>query len=210
MVLILKISYLISKLIKKIQLPAIKKSNIDKTSKICSGSHVVETTLDKYSYIGNNCTVINTEIGKFCSIADNCIIGGASHPINWVSTSPVFHRGKNILRKHFSEHEFETTSRTRIGNDVWIGNNCLIRSGITIGSGAIIGMGSVVTKDVGLYEIWAGNPAKLIRTRFDSDTIEVLRKLNWWDWSDSKLSKVAVEFSNIEEFIKILKFTKED
>lgn len=197
----MKISYLFSKLIKKIHLPAIKNSNIDKTSKICSGAHIVETLLDRYSYVGNYCTVINSEIGKFCSIADNCIIGGARHPINWVSTSPVFHKGKNILRKNFSRHEFEATARTFIGNDVWIGNNCLIKSGVTIGNGAVIGMGSVVTKNVGSYEIWAGNPAKLIRMRFDLDTIKILNELQWWDFDDTKIFKLAKDFPDVKNFI---------
>ncbi len=128
----------------------------------------------KYSYIGNYCTVINSEIGKFCSIADNCIIGGANHPIGWVSTSPVFHQGKNVLRKNFSALEFVTTTRTFIGNDVWIGSNCLIKSGIKISDGAVIGMGSVVTKNVGPYEIWAGNPAKMIKGRFADSIIDDL------------------------------------
>jgi len=86
-----KISYYISKLVKRIHIPAIKSSEIHTTSKVASGSHEVMKSMDKYSYIGNNCTVVDTEIESF---TDNVIIGGASHPINWVSTSPVFHHGK--------------------------------------------------------------------------------------------------------------------
>jgi acetyltransferase-like isoleucine patch superfamily enzyme len=199
----MKITYYISKIIKKIQLPAIKDSKIDKTSKVCSGSHVVETYMDKYSYIGNYCTVVNSEIGKFCSIADNCIIGGASHPISWVSTSPVFHQGKNVLKKNFSQIGFVPTTKTYIGNDVWIGNNCLIKSGIKINHGAVIGMGSVVTKDVGLYEIWAGNPAKLIKKRFTDKTIDDLLAIKWWNLRDEDLGKISNNFSAVQEFIEI-------
>lgn len=197
----MKISYYISKLIKKIQLPAVKKSKIDKTSKICSGSLVVETLMDKYSYIGNFCTVINSSIGKFCSIADNCIIGGAAHPMSWVSTSPVFHHGKNVLKKNFSTHVFETSKKTYIGNDVWIGSNCLIKSGVKISDGAVLGMGSVLTKDVGPYEIWAGNPAKMIKKRFSESIIEKLVNLKWWDYSEENLEKLSNEFNSIEKFI---------
>ena len=195
------LKYLFSKLIKKLQIPAIKNSKIDKTAKVCSGSHVVNTEMLKYSYIGNFCTVINTEIGKFCSIADNCIIGGSSHPINWVSTSPVFHKGKNIMNKNFSDNEFITTSKTVIGNDVWIGNNALIKGGVMIGNGAVIGMGSVVTKNIGKYEIWGGNPAKLIRKRFIDEEIESIENSYWWDFDDVKLSEKANNFNNIDEFI---------
>lgn len=197
------LKYIFSKFLKKLQIPAIKDSRIDKTSRVCSGSHLVNVSMQKYSYIGNFCTVINAEIGKFCSIADNCIIGGNSHPLNWVSTSPVFHKGKNIMNKNFSEHEFVTTSRIIIGNDVWLGNNVLIKGGVTIGNGAVIGMGSVVTKSVGDYEIWAGNPAKIIRKRFDEDTIRQLLDIEWWNCQDKVIYNNAIFMNDILKFIEL-------
>lgn len=169
--------YYLSKLIKKLHIPAIKESKIDRTSKVCSGSHLVNVAIAKYSYIGNFCTVLNTNIGAFCSIADNVIIGGASHPLDWVSTSPVFYSGKNIMKKNFNSYSFEAFVTTNIGNDVWIGNNCLIKTGITVGDGAVIGMGSVVTKDVGPYEIWGGNPARPIKKRFDENLISIFSSM---------------------------------
>lgn len=196
----MRLSYYFSKFIKKLYIPAIKNSNIDKSAKICSGSHVVDATIEKYTYIGNNCTVLNAEIGKFCSIADNCIIGGPSHPLEWVSTSPVFHEGKNVLRKNFSYHEFKTSYKTKIGNDVWLGNNCLIKNGVEVSTGAVIGMGSVVTKNVGAYEIWAGTPAKLIRKRFTDDQIDALLRSKWWNWDDKLLEKKAETFNDIVKY----------
>ncbi|AHM57293.1 glycosyl transferase group 1 [Peptoclostridium acidaminophilum DSM 3953] len=194
--------YIISKFIKKMHIPAIKDSNIDKTAKICSGSQIEKTHIGKYSYIGNFCTVVNAEIGNFSSIADDCIIGGASHPVEWVSTSPVFHDGKNIMQKNFSVHEYNTSKKTIIGHDVWIGNKCLIKSGVKIENGAIIGMGSVLTKNVGRYEIWGGNPAKFIRKRLSDDLIEKLHETNWWDFSDAQISEYAETFLNVENFLK--------
>lgn len=76
--------------------------------------------------------------------------------------------------------------------------------GITIGDGAVIGAGSIVTKDVGPYEIWAGNPARFIRKRFDDETIEKLLKSQWWNWDDEKLKKYGEKFQSPEEFVKIL------
>jgi acetyltransferase-like isoleucine patch superfamily enzyme len=196
--------YLISKAIKKIQIPAIIKSKIDETARVSSASHIVNSILGKYSYIGNSCTIVSTQIGSFCSIADNCIIGGASHPIEWVSSSPVFHEGKNIMRNNFSTHKYQTVKNTIIGNDVWIGNNCLIKSGITIRDGAVIGMGSVVTKNVGPYEVWAGNPAKLIRKRFSDEQIEKLLSSGWWKWDDIRISNKASSFNDVEKFLREL------
>ncbi|PHS33943.1 MAG: glycosyl transferase family 1 [Sulfurovum sp.] len=200
----MKIKYYLSKLIKYIHIPAIKNSPIHCTSRIAPNSNIIDTVIRKYSYVGNNCTVIDTEIGNFCSIADNVIIGGAAHPIEWVSTSPVFHKGKNILKKNFSEHPFKLTDTTIIQNDVWIGTNCLIKSGVSIANGAVIGMGSVLTKNVGSYEIWAGNPAKMIRKRFDDKTIKILLKSKWWNSSEDKLTRLASEMYNMEKFIDSL------
>jgi len=200
----MRISYFIAKLFKKINIAAIKNSDIHKTSKISSFSHVVDVKMDRYSYIGNNCTVINIDIGAFCSIADNVIIGGASHPTGWVSTSPVFNKNKNIMRKNFSHKPYETTKKTTIKNDVWVGNNSVIKSGVTIENGAIIGMGSVVTKNVGAYEIWAGNPAKLIRKRFNDKDIELLINSDWWCWDDDEINKYANLISSHKLFIDLL------
>lgn len=198
----MSLCYLISKLVKKLHIPAIKNSNIDRRAKVCSGSHLVYTSLGKYSYVGNFCTIINTQIGGFCSIADNCIIGGANHPIEWVSTSPVFHEGKNIMKKNFSTHEYTSGKETIIGNDVWIGNNCLIKGGVKIGNGAVIGMGAVLTKDVGDYEIWAGNPAHLIRKRFSDEIINQLLESCWWGWDDEALYQAAPYFNNVAGFLE--------
>jgi len=169
------IKYLISKAIKKIHIPAVRDSIVDKTSKVCSGSHLINVKVGRYTYIGNYCTVIDAQIDNFCSIADNCAIGGASHPLDWVSSSPVFHSGKNILRKNFANHQHVTTQRTNIGSDVWIGSNCLIKSGVKIGTGSVIGMGSILTKDVGEYEIWAGNPAHIIGS-INGETARVIEE----------------------------------
>jgi len=198
----MKIKYYFAKAIKYLHIPAVIKSNIHHSSKIASGSHIVDSNLDRYSFIGSNCTIVNTNIKSFCSIADNVVIGGAAHPIYWTSTSPIFHNGKNILKKNFSYHKFQTTKRTHIKNDVWIGSNCLIKSGVIIDNGAIIGMGSVVTKDVGAYEIWAGNPAKKIKKRFNDDTIEKLLTIKWWEWDNNKLENNAQLMNNVSKFIK--------
>lgn len=177
-------------------------AEVDNTAAICSGVRFYRGKLGKYSYIGNNSFVCDADIGNFTSISTNCYIGGASHPIEWVSTSPVFHKWENIMKKNFSRHEFEIFQRTRIGNDVWIGNRVMIKGGVTIGDGAIIGMGSVVTKDVGAYEIWAGNPAKLIRKRFDDNTIENFENVKWWEWKDEKIASYAKYFNSPDCFFE--------
>lgn len=174
---------------------------VDKTAAICSGVRFYRGKIGKYSYIGNNSFVSDTDIGNFTSISTDCYIGGTSHPTDWVSTSPVFHKWENIMKKNFARHEFEIFKRTTIGNDVWIGNRVMIKAGVKIGDGAVVGMGSIVTKDIGPYEIWAGNPARLIRKRFDDETIDTFEKMKWWEWDDSEIENYSDLFTSPEFFI---------
>jgi acetyltransferase-like isoleucine patch superfamily enzyme len=105
-----------------------KNSIIDSKARVGNGAQIVNSTIGKYSYVYES-RVINTIIGKYCSIAPECSIGGGKHPIEWVSTSPVFYRGNNVFHKNFSDHVFEEFVETHIGNDVWIGSKCLIKGG---------------------------------------------------------------------------------
>lgn len=178
---------------------------VDKTAAICSGVRFYRGKIGKYSYIGNNSFVSDTDIGSFTSISTDCYIGGTSHPTDWVSTSPVFHKWENIMKKNFARNEFEIFKRTTIGNDVWIGNRVMIKAGVKIADGAVIGMGSIVTKDIGPYEIWAGNPARMIRKRFEDETIDALEKMKWWEWDDNKIEKYAEKFTVPSELIEAWK-----
>lgn len=196
-----KIEYFASKIIKKLHLRAISNSDIHKTSKICSGSQIVNVKIGKYSDVGYDCIIINAEIGAFCSLGANIVIGGASHTIEWVSTSPVFNENKDHLPKKFSNHKFSLESKTVVGNDVWIGNNVMIKANVKISDGAVLGMGSIVTKDVGPYEIWAGNPAKLIKKRFEDDKIEKLLETQWWNLTDNEIEKIAPLFTDVDSFL---------
>jgi chloramphenicol O-acetyltransferase type B len=183
---------------------AIRDSKINSTAVVGGGAQFVNSSIGRYSYVFGS-RVINSDIGSFCSIAADCTIGGGGHPTDWVSSSPLFYRGHNILSQNFSDNIFEEYKKTKIGNDVWIGSKCLIKGGVTIGDGAIIGMGSVVTHDVPPYEIWAGNPARLIRRRFDEDTIQQLIDLHWWDLDNAKLKECGNLFNNPIELIAYLK-----
>lgn len=152
--------------------------------------------------IGTFTAVYDCEIGAFCSIARDCYIGGAKHPIEYVSSSACFHLKENYTGKCYNSTNYNWKTRTKIGNDVWIGAKSIIKGGITIGDGAVIGSGSVVTHDVGPYEIWAGNPARFIRKRFDDKIIDNLLEIKWWEWNEEKLSKCGKYFDNPDLFIQ--------
>jgi acetyltransferase-like isoleucine patch superfamily enzyme len=180
----------------------LKESECARRSAIRSGTRFYHSRIGSYSYIGRNGFVESTEIGRFCSIADDCRVGLASHPTTWVSTSPVFHAGRNVLRTHFAHLAYDGIEKTIIENDVWIGMNVCILAGVRIGNGAIVGAGAVVTKDVAPYAIVGGNPARLIRMRFDEDTVRSLIESAWWDWTDERLERSAHAMDRPEEFLR--------
>ena len=193
--------YYIPKILKKLKPSSKKNCRIEKKSKVLGGCSLLNITMGRYSYIGMDTSIVNTDIGSFCSIAGNCMIGGGEHPVHFVSTSPVFHQGRNCLKTNFASNEFEPYRRTKIGNDVWIGARCLIKGGVSIGTGAVIGMGSVVTHDIPPYEIWAGNPARFIKKRFEDSSINVILESEWWKWDEEQLHILGESFNDLSAFI---------
>ena len=159
----INISYYISKLILKMQIAAIKDSEIHPTSKVAAQSALYNVTMGRYSDIGYNCFIVDTQIGSFCSLGANIRIGGAGHPLNWVSTSQVFVDRKDTLPRKFSPKQFESFRMTQIGNDVWIGGNVTILPGVEIGNNVIIAAGAVVTKNIPDNCIVGGVPARVIK-----------------------------------------------
>lgn len=188
--LIEKIKYVYAKLVTYIQIPAIRNSKIDKRSWIGHRSNLINVTIGRYSYVGVNNSICNCNIGSFCSIGSYCAIGGGVHPLDKLSTSPVFYDRDNCFHiENFiaSSHDCSKTPIVTLGNDVWVGENCFIKAGITIGDGVIVGAHSVITKDIPPYAIVAGIPAKIIRYRFSEEKIKDLLEMQWWNWNDSKI-----------------------
>lgn len=172
---------------------------------MCDNPEYSKYSIGKFSY--GQPLVISWEenaalrVGSFCSFSTGVtILLGGEHRTNWVTTYP-FHR---VLREFENLQYPSTKGDVSIGNDVWIGKNALILSGVTIGDGAVVGAGSVVTRDVPPYSIVAGNPARLVRKRFDDDTIGKLLKIKWWDWDIERIKEnMPLLFSErVKEFVE--------
>ena len=123
-------------------------------------------------------------IGKFCAIAKDVkfIMNGANHKTSGFSTYPFYIFANGWERVTPQPGELPYKGDTEIGHDVWIGYDTTIMPGVSIGSGAIVAGKSVVTTDVPAYSIVGGNPAKVIKYRFDESTIDSLLEVSWWDW----------------------------
>lgn len=159
--------------------------------------HFSKNVLYHFDFIGDKLI-----IGKFCQIATGVrfIMNGGNHQLTGFSTFPFAAFGGEWADVPLVP---ESKGDTVIGNDVWIGNSATIMPGIHIGDGAIIASNAVVTKHVEPYSIVGGNPSKLIRHRFDEQTIQALLKLQWWNWNIEKITLYAKDIAtgSVELFI---------
>jgi acetyltransferase-like isoleucine patch superfamily enzyme len=142
--------------------------------------------IGRYTYFTNGYSFDESrvDIGNFCSIAKDVTFNTeVNHNYKTVSTYPFYEKWG------IGKDNYYYKDKITIGNDVWIGMGATIMSGVKIGDGAVIAAHSVVTKDVEPYAIMGGNPAKIIKYRFDKKTINKLLKIKWWDFDDDKIKE---------------------
>lgn len=130
-------------------------------------------------------------VGNFCSIARCVAIQEYDH--HWDRCTSYMIQ-QNVFKGNIRQDIISKRPVT-IGHDVWIGTQSAILSGVNIGNGAIVSANSTLTGDVPAYAIVAGNPARVLRYRFDGEVIEMLGDLEWWPWNDEKLNVNKALFS---------------
>jgi acetyltransferase-like isoleucine patch superfamily enzyme len=179
---------------------------------IASNVEFSNSSIGDYSYISPGSKIHSTTIGKFCSIGPNVTIGYGEHPVNFLSTSPLFYYGTKkfdvqIAYKDYFDHHRKVT----IENDVWIGANVYVKNGIKISNGSVIAAGAVVINDIPPYAIVGGVPAKVLKYRFTSEQIVELLNIEWWNLSIQELAKHHSSFvsENISDCIEQLKVTRQ-
>jgi acetyltransferase-like isoleucine patch superfamily enzyme len=146
-------------------------------------------------------------IGRYCSIADGVeILLGGNHRTDFVTTYP-FGAMTGIWPEAAGRDDFHATNGdVTIGHDVWLGSQCMILSGVTIGTGAVIAARAVVTRDVPPYAIVGGNPARVIRMRFDAGTVERLVACRWWDLPRERIAALVplLQGGDVEGFLRVV------
>jgi acetyltransferase-like isoleucine patch superfamily enzyme len=179
-----------------------------------------KTYIGAFSLVRHNGMLKGVRIGRFASIAANVVMWNANHHVDSISTNVILENASTdwcadwtkipqadewIKRNKikFSEKKSNKKKTIIVGNDCWIGNGAILLQGVTIGDGAVIGAGSVVTKDVPPYAIAVGNPARVVKYRFNEEHIKALLKLQWWKYGADILIDTPIE--DISKSIEIIK-----
>lgn len=169
-------------------------------------------SLADYSYVESGSDLMYCAVGKFCSIAANVRINPSNHP--WWRASQhhfTYRAGKYGMAEDLDDSVFDWRQQDKvsIGHDVWIGHGAILLPGVNVGNGAIIGAGSVVTKDVPAWHIVVGNPARVLRPRFDDASIAVaLDTIAWWHWPLDKIEQYLPLFrQDAKQFIQAVSQT---
>lgn len=169
--------------------------------------------MDRGSYYDRTINIITWSddykitTGKYVSIGRDCnFFLHANHRPDWVTTSsqllgPVT---PEIAETHMKMGHPSCKGDIEIGNDVWIGAKSTIMSGVKIGDGSVVGAGSTITKDVPPYSIVVGNPGRIVKHRFNTDQIDKLLKIKWWDWTEDRIKTESEDMwsDKIDEFIE--------
>lgn len=172
-------------------------------------------SLGAFSYVsGATSDTMKLRVGRFCSIARGINVVTGDHPLQAVSTNPFFyghyhsqHMPDVVNRRDDSDFSRDL-GKVHVGHDVWIGGHCVLKGGIRIGNGAVIASGSVVVKDVEPYTIVGGNPAKVIRARFDPQIVAMLQASEWWNFDPRSLRDLKM--FDIPDFCARLQRMKDD
>jgi virginiamycin A acetyltransferase len=164
-------------------------------------------------------------LGTLSSIAQDCIMhfpnyqiivgnySGIARRVTFLCGGPIDHACMHHptvstfrFRSHYPNSNYpigKDRGPIIIGSDCLIGTEAMIFGGVTVGHGSIVGARAVITKDIPPFAIVAGNPAKIIRYRFEKNVIDQLMKIQWWNWEKEKVERNLDLLADINKFLEI-------
>lgn len=175
-------------------------SRLGRYVEIQEGTRLLNVAFGDYSYTDRFADIANATIGKFANIASFARINPGDHPMERASLHHFMYRAAMYWEDAEDEaaiFERRAARPVTFGHDVWIGCQSVVLSGRRIGTGSVLGAGAVLTRDIGDYEIWVGNPARKVRDRFEPAIKERLLALAWWDWTHARLRGALEDFRTL-------------
>ena len=185
----------------------VRDSNLAEGVEIGRRNSLRSATIGLRTYTGSDCNISHATIGSYCAISWNVSIGGADHACQKLALTPKFRITRNPDDAIVPYPE-SWSNVCRIGSDVWLASGVCVLRGLTIGDGCVVGANSVVTRDLPPYSIAVGAPARVIRYRFSSSTIDFIQTVRWWEFPVAVLKENADLFDLTDE-MKIVRRLKE-
>lgn len=180
---------------------SVRDCRLGRYTEVGARTSIVETEFGDYSYVVHDSDIIYAAVGKFCSIAAMTRINPGNHPMHRASQSHFTYRASAYFPGEQDESSFfdwRRSQRVTIGHDVWIGHGAIVLAGRSVGTGSVVAAGAVVTRDVAPYTIVAGNPARVVRSRFTASVAERMMALEWWDWDHDRLHAALPDFRSLD------------
>lgn len=167
------------------QVTAAGANSIDEGSKVSGKISLgYATTIGRYAELVGG----NISVGSYCSLAPHVAVYALNHPMNHLTTYIGQGLWKGELKKH------QAPQSVKIGSDVWVGHGAIVLAGVEIGDGAVIGAGAVVSKNIPPFTVAVGNPARVIKRRFNEEIAVLLLQLKWWEMRPDELREIEELF----------------
>ena len=167
------------------QLSAAGANSIDEGSKVSGKISLgYATTIGRYAELVGG----TISIGSYCSLAPHVAVYALNHPLNHLTTYIGQGLWKGELKKH------QAPQSVKIGSDVWLGHGAIVLAGVEIGDGSVIGAGAVVSKNIPPFTVAVGNPARVIKRRFNESVSSLLLELRWWEQAPDQLREMEELF----------------
>lgn len=163
--------------------------------------------LGDHSYMNDECEVHcftrphTLRVGRYSSVGQCKFVIDGDHDTALASTYPFREFG-------MCDGAPRSTGGGRrgspvVGNDAWICDGAVLIGGVSVGDGAVVAGHAVVTKDVPPYAVVAGNPARVVKSRFAPDVVADLLEVEWWDLDhDAVCRELAPVLGDVAEFVR--------